>query len=138
MWSTLDTRSLFKADATFEAIYGAALFAGAAAGVLARGDIPVAHAVVLTTAVAFLLASASQFAYFINGPRRVLMELAIGNAGMAVAGLIWLGFDRRFSATGATVLAIGCVWKLSIGALQARSLATSSPRRTAPSERFSG
>jgi hypothetical protein len=135
MWSTVDTRSLFRADATFEAIYGLALLAGVATGVLSRGDIPVAHAVVLATAVSFLLASASQFAYFINGPRRVLMELAIGNVGMAVAGAIWLGVDHGFSGTGAAALSIGCVWKLSIGTLQARSFGTRSPGRTTSPER---
>jgi hypothetical protein len=74
MRSTGDTRSLFKADAAFEATLG------------------------------------------------TLLELAIGNAGMATAGLIWLFVDHRFTVTGATLLSVAIAWKLAIGFLQARSL----------------
>jgi hypothetical protein len=79
--------------------------------------------VIVCAGIGFLLASASQLAYFINAPRRVLLELAVGNAGMAVAGLVWLSLDRRFSAPGATVIAAASAWKLAIGLLQTGSLA---------------
>ena len=69
-----------------------------------------------------LLASASQLIYFINAPRRVLVELALGNGAMAAAGLIWLGVDHGFSAAGAALLSVAIAWKLTIGLLQTRSL----------------
>lgn len=122
MRSTANTRSLFKADAAFEAIFGAALVTGALSNILTTSDIPVAQTVILCVGISFLLASASQLIYFINSPRRVLLELAIGNAGMATAGLIWLSADHRFSVAGATLLSVAVAWKLAIGALQTRSL----------------
>lgn len=122
MRSTADTRSLFKADAAFEAIFGTLLVAGAISDVLTRSDIPVAQTVIMCVGISFLLASASQLGYFINSPRRVLLELAIGNAGMATAGLVWLFADQRFSVAGATLLSVAIAWKLTIGLLQTRSL----------------
>jgi hypothetical protein len=122
MRSTADTRSLFKADAAFEAIFGTVLVIGALGDVLTRSDAPVAQTVILCVGISFLLASASQLVYFINSPRRVLLELAIGNAGMAAAGLIWLLVDHRFSVAGATLLCVAIAWKLAIGLLQTRSL----------------
>lgn len=122
MRSHADARTLFKADAGFEAIFGSLLLAGAIAGFIARGDVPVARGVILLAGIAFLAASVSQLAHFINAPRRVLLELAVGNAAMAAAGLTWLLLDRRFSAAGATLLAAAIAWKLAIGMLQTRSL----------------
>lgn len=122
MKSTADTRSLVRADAAFEAIFGTVLVAGALAGVLSRSDIPIGRTVLICIGISFLLASASQLAYFINSARRVQLELAIGNAGMATAGLIWLIADHRFSVTGATLLSVAIAWKLAIALLQTRSL----------------
>lgn len=122
MTLTADTRSLFKADAAFEALFGTALVACAAAGVLARGDTPVARTVIIGVGISFLLASAGQFIYFINRPRRVLLELAVGNAGMALAGSVWLLLDHPFSVAGATFMSVVIAWKLAIGLLQLRSL----------------
>ncbi len=122
MTSTADTRSLFKADAAFEAIFGTVLIIGALAGALSGSDIPVGRTVIILIGISFLLASASQLAYFINSPRRVLLELAVGNAAMATAGLIWLLADHRFSVTGAALLLVAIAWKLAIALLQTRSL----------------
>jgi hypothetical protein len=116
------TRSLFRADAIFEAALGALLLAGALGDVLTNADVPVGRAVIIAAAVSFLLASASQLVYFINAPRRVLLELAVGNCAMAAAGLIWLGIDHGFSAAGAALLSVAIAWKLAIGLLQTRSL----------------
>ncbi|HEX4563356.1 MAG TPA: hypothetical protein VH115_02780 [Solirubrobacteraceae bacterium] len=116
------TRSLFKADAGFEAVFGSMLLAGATAGFLTGGDIPVARTVILWSGIAFLIASASQLAYFINARRRVLLELAVGNAAMGAAGAIWLALDRGFSLPGAALVAAAIAWKLAIGVLQTRSL----------------
>jgi hypothetical protein len=128
MGSLADTRSLFKADASFEAVFGSLLLAGAIAGFVTGGDIPIARTAVACAGIAFLLASASQFLYFINAPRRVLLELAAGNAAMAAGGVAWLVLDGRFSAAGATFVTAAIAWKLAIGVLQTRSL-----RRPAPS-----
>jgi hypothetical protein len=122
MRSTAVTRSLFKADAAFEAIFGTVLVTGALSDVLTRSDIPVGQTVILCVGASFLLASASQLVYFVNSPRRVLLELAIGNVGMATAGLTWLLADHRFSIAGATLLCVAIAWKLAIGLLQTRSL----------------
>jgi hypothetical protein len=116
------TRSLLRADAMFEAALGALLVGGALNDVLTSADIPVGRAVIIAAGASFLLASASQFIYFINAPRRVQLELAIGNSAMAAAGLIWLGIDRGFSAGGAALLCAAVAWKLAIGLLQTRSL----------------
>ena len=123
------TRSLFKADAGFEAVFGSMLLAGATAGFLTGGDIPVARTVILCSGIAFLIASASQLAYFINARRRVLLELAVGNAAMGAAGAVWLALDRRFSLAGAALVAAAIVWKLAIGVLQTRSLERSTTWR---------
>jgi hypothetical protein len=122
MNSQATTRSLFRADAVFEATLGAVLLAGALGDVLSNADVPVGRAVIIAAGVSFLLASASQLVYFINAPRRVLLELAVGNGAMAVAGLIWLGADHGFSAAGAALLSTAIAWKLAIGVLQTRSL----------------
>jgi hypothetical protein len=122
MRSTADTRSLFKADAAFEAIFGTLLVTGALSEALTGSDIPVAETVVICAGISLLLASASQFVYFVNSPRRVLLELAIGNAGMGMAGLIWLFVSHGFSATGATLVSVAIAWKLAIALLQTRSL----------------
>jgi hypothetical protein len=116
------TRSLFRADAMFEATLGALLLAGALGDVLTTADIPVGPAVIIGAGVSFLLASASQLIYFVNAPRRVLLELAVGNCAMGAAGLIWLGVDHGFSAPGAALLSVAIAWKLAIGLLQMRSL----------------
>jgi hypothetical protein len=116
------TRSLFRADATFEAALGALLLAGALGELLTNADVPVGRAVIIAAGVSLLLASASQLTYFINSPRRVLLELAVGNCAMAAAGLIWLAVDHRFSAAGAALLSVAIAWKLAIGLLQTRSL----------------
>lgn len=116
------TRSLFRADAIFEASLGALLLAGALADVLTNADIQVGRAVIIAAGASFLLASASQLIYFINAPRRVLLELAVGNCAMAAAGLIWLGLDHGFSAAGAAIVSVAVAWKLAIGLLQTRSL----------------
>jgi hypothetical protein len=123
------TRSLFRADAMFEAMLGALLLAGALARVLTRADVPVGRAVIIAAGVSFLIASASQVVYFINAPRRVQLELAVGNVAMAAAGMIWLGVDRGFSAAATALLSVAIAWKLAIGVLQTRSLkAATSPR----------
>lgn len=122
MRSAADTRSLFKADAAFEAIFGALLVAGALGRMLTTSDIPVGQTVIICAGIIFLLASASQLVYFINSPRRVLLELAAGNAGMAMAGLVWLLVGQRFSVTGAAILSMAIAWKLAIALLQTRSL----------------
>jgi hypothetical protein len=122
MNSPASTRSLFRADATFEALLGALLAAGALGDVITNADIPVGRAVIVAAGASFLLASASQFVYFINAPRRVLLELAIGNCAMAAAGLVWIAIDRGFSAAGAALLCGAVAWKLAIGLLQTRSL----------------
>ena len=116
------TRSLFRADAMFEATLGALLLAGALGDVLTNADIPVARAVIIAAGASLLLASASQLIYFINAPRRVLRELAVGNSALAAAGLIWLGLDHGFSTAGAALLSVAIAWKLAIGLLQTRSL----------------
>jgi hypothetical protein len=123
------TRSLFRADAVFEATLGSLLLAGALGDVLTNADVPVGRAVVAGAGVSFLLASASQLIYFINAPRRVLLELAVGNCAMAAAGLIWLGVDQGFSAAGAALLSAVIAWKLAIGLLQTRSLGPGALRR---------
>lgn len=117
-----DARSLFKADAAFEAIFGTLLVTGTVGGVLTRSDMPVAQTVIICAGISFLLASVSQLVYFINSPRRVLLELAIGNAAMATAGLIWLFAGQHFSVTGANLLSVAIAWKLAISLLQTRSL----------------
>jgi hypothetical protein len=122
MRSTGQTRSLLKADAAFEAIFGTVLVTSAVSDALTRSDIPVGRTVILCVGASFLIASASQVLYFVNSPRRVLLELAIGNAAMAAAGLAWLLADHRFSAAGATLLSVAIAWKLAIGLLQTRSL----------------
>ena len=116
------TRSLFRADAAFEAILGTVLVACAAGEVLTRSDIPVGRGVVIAAGASFLLASASQLVYFVNGPRRVLLELAVGNVAMAAAGVVWLSIDRGFSPAGATLASLAIAWKLAIGLLQTHSL----------------
>jgi hypothetical protein len=121
MRSTIDTRRLFKADAAFEATFGLLLIAGALGGVITRSDVPVARTVTICAGISLLIAAASQLVYFINSPRRVLLELALGNAAMATAGLIWLVLDHRFSVTGATLLSVAIAWKLGIALLQTRS-----------------
>ena len=116
------TRSLFRADAIFEADLGALFLAGALGDVLTNADIPVGRAVIIAAGASLLLASASQLIYFINAPRRVLLELAVGNCAMAAAGLIWLGLDHGFSAAGGAIVSVAIAWKLAIGLLQTRSL----------------
>jgi hypothetical protein len=122
MRSLADVRPLFRADAGFEAVFGSLLIAGAGAGIIAASDIPVARGVIVLGGIAFLGASASQLFYFVKAPRRILLELAVGNAAMAVAGLTWLLLDRGFSTGGATLLAAASAWKLAIGLIQVRSL----------------
>jgi hypothetical protein len=122
MRSTPDTRTLFKADAGFEAALGIVLVLGTGVAWFTGSDFTVPTAIVTGAGVAFLLASASQISYFINSPRRVLLELAVGNAGMALAGVIWLIAARGFSTTGAVILSIAIAWKLAISSLQLRSL----------------
>jgi hypothetical protein len=113
---------LFKADAGFEAALGIVLVLGTGVAWFTGSDFTVPTAIVTGAGVAFLLASASQISYFINSPRRVLLELAVGNAGMALAGVIWLIAARGFSTTGAVILSIAIAWKLAISSLQLRSL----------------
>ena len=122
MSQRITTRSLFRADAKFEATLGTLLIAGALGDVLTSADVPVGPAVIVGAGASFLLASASQLIYFINAPRRALLELAVGNCAMGAAGLIWLGVDHGFSATGAALLSVAIAWKLAIGLLQMRSL----------------
>lgn len=116
------TRSLFRADATFEAIFGALLLVAALGEVLTNADMPVGRAVIAAAGASFLLASASQLIYFINAPRRIQLELAVGNVAMAAAGLIWLSVDHGFSAEATALLSVAIAWKLAIGLLQTRSL----------------
>ena len=116
------TRSLFKADAGFELLFGSMLAAGAAAGWLTHADAPVPPGVIAAAGVAFVLAGASQFAYFIRSPRRVQLELAAGNTAMALAALAWLLAAKGFSTTGALIVSAAAAWKLAIGSLQLRSL----------------
>lgn len=122
MNTSAHTRSLFKADAAFEATLGAVLLVGASSGVLTSSDIPVGEAVIIGAGASLLLASASQLVYFIGRPRRVLLELAVGNAAMAAAGLVWLSLDHGFSATGAAIISLASAWKMAIGLLQTHSL----------------
>ena len=122
MRSLADTRLLFKADAGFEAVFGSLLAGGALAGVITGDDIPVARTILLCAGIAFLVASASQLIYFVNAPRRVLLELAVGNSAMGAAGFAWLLLDHGFSVPGAALLLTAAAWKLAIGLLQARSL----------------
>jgi hypothetical protein len=120
--SMFTTRSLFTSDATFELALGALLAAGAAAGWLTHADAPVPASATGATGAAFVLAGTSQFAYFIRSPRRVQLELAAGNAAMALAALVWLVVARGFSMTGVVIMSAAIAWKLAIGSLQLQSL----------------
>jgi hypothetical protein len=126
MRSLADARSLFKADAGFEAVFGSLLLTGVIAGFINTRDVPVAQAVIICAGIAFLLASASQLVYFINAAQRVLLELAVGNSAMAAAGFAWLLLDSRFSAPGAALIAGASAWKLGIGLVQTRALTRAS------------
>jgi hypothetical protein len=127
---TADVRFLFKADAAFEAGLGLLLAVGGGSGWPTGSDFPVTRGVLIAAGAAFLLASASVLLYFVRGPRRVLRELAAGNAAMASAGLIWLIAAQGFSATGTAILAVAVAWKFVIGALQLRSTKASDSQTT--------
>jgi hypothetical protein len=98
------------------------LVIGAATDWLTGRDFPVSPGVIAAFGIGFLLAGASQFGYFIRGPRRVLLELAAGNAAMGFAGLTWLILSGHFSTAGAAILGATSAWKIGIGALQIRAL----------------
>jgi hypothetical protein len=60
--------------------------------------------------------------YFVRAPRRVLLELAVGNAGMALAGLVWLIADQRFSSAGTSILITVVAWKFATSVVQLDSI----------------
>lgn len=122
MTSISSARTLVKADGSFELGYGAVVIVLVVTGVIAGRDLTVSTTVLVAVAVSFLVAGASQLVYFFRAPRRVLYELAIGNAGMAIAGLAWLIASRGFAFAGVLVVSVGIAWKIAIGVLQLRSL----------------
>jgi hypothetical protein len=122
------TQALVRADAEFEAILGSLLVIGAGASWLTAKELPVSRIAIAAVGAGFLLASASQFVYFVHRPRRILLELAIGNAAMGFAGLLWLILSRGFSTGGIAIVSGSCLWKCAIGILQIRSLGESKRR----------
>lgn len=117
-----DIRALSRIDAGFEAALGTVLNLGGALGWLTGADFPVDPGVIIGVGCSLLAASVSTVLYFApRAPRRVLLELALGNAVMAAGGLVWLLADRGFSTLGAVVLGVFVVWKASISTLQLRS-----------------
>jgi hypothetical protein len=122
MTTKTDIRSLFRIDAAFEASLGLLLAIGGGLGWLTRSDFPVSRGVLIAAGVAFLLASVSVVLYFVRAPRRVLLELAVGNAGMALAGLVWLIADQRFSSAGTSILITAVAWKFATSVLQLDSI----------------
>jgi hypothetical protein len=129
MTTQIGIRSLFRIDAAFEAALGLVLALGGGLGWLTDADFPVSRGLVIAAGVAFLLASASVMLYFVRAPRRVLVELALGNAAMASAGLVWLIADRGFSGAATAILVTTIAWKLTIGTLQLRSVRTRTAAR---------
>jgi hypothetical protein len=121
MTTTSNLRSLVKADAVFEATLGLVLLVGGVSSSLTRSDIPLSRGLIIASGASFLLASASQLLYFVRAPHRVLLLLAVGNAAMAVAGLIWLIADRGFSAAGLVIVAAAVAWKTVISSMQLRA-----------------
>ncbi len=122
MATKIDIKSLFRIDAMFEATLGLVLALGGGLGWLTASDFPVSRGLLVAGGVAFLLASASVVFYFVRGPRRVLLELALGNGAMGLAGLVWLLADHPFSSAGTSILLIAVAWKLTISGLQVDSI----------------
>jgi hypothetical protein len=126
-----NVRSLFKADAVFEATLGVLLVVGGGSSWLTRGDLPVSRGLLIAAGAGFLVASVTMLLYVARAPRRVLLELAVGNAAMAFAGVVWLIAAHGFSATGGAILAVAITWKFVISGLQLRSMRNTKP---APAE----
>jgi hypothetical protein len=122
MATRIDIRSLFRLDAAFEAALGLVLVVGGGVGWLTGSDFPVGRGLLIAAGAAFLGGSASVVLYFVRAPRRVLLELALGNGAIASAGLVWLMADRGFSTAGTSILVIAVAWKSAISALQLDSI----------------
>jgi hypothetical protein len=118
----IGARSLFRADAVFELGLGSVLTAAGAFGWLSASDIPVSRGVVIGAGAAFLAGGASVLGYFVRAHRRVLLELAVGNAALACAGLVWLVADRGFSGLGVAIVSVFIGWKTAISGLQLAAL----------------